>query len=239
MIAPGRISPGALWVRQEITSLSVHLKPAFYKGKGQNWWGGCSLTDPNSLSGKSGDVVASRHGHARRRDRGPHDDEGRSDALAGGRRAVGRTPAAVGHHQAAQEAGPAPAGRSPDLRRPDLAGAHRQPVGGAAARVRPQVHGPRAVPRMGRARLLRTGLGPVARGLRRRGGPRLAVAGRRRVPRQGPAREKGGPGEAEATGRNPTDRGKCGTKRHLLTTGEGLPLAVVLSGANRTDMKKL
>jgi len=28
-------------------------------------------------------------------------------------------------------------------------------------------------------------------------------------------------------------------KRHLLTEGKGIPLAVVLSGANRTDMKKL
>ncbi len=57
--------------------------------------------------------------------------------------------------------------------------------------------------------------------------------------RESPARQKGGPGEAEATGANPTDRGKCGVKRHLLTDGGGLPLAVVLSGANRTDMKKL
>ena len=57
--------------------------------------------------------------------------------------------------------------------------------------------------------------------------------------RQGAAGEKGGPGEAEATGRNPTDRGKCGAKRHLLTDGRGVPLALVLSGANRTDMKKL
>ncbi len=57
--------------------------------------------------------------------------------------------------------------------------------------------------------------------------------------RQGPAGAKGGPGEAQATGANPTDRGKCGSKRHLLTEGQGLPIALVLSGANRTDMKKL
>jgi putative transposase len=65
------------------------------------------------------------------------------------------------------------------------------------------------------------------------------VAGGGWVHRQGAAGEKGGPGEAEATGANPTDRGKCGSKRHLLTEGRGIPLAVVLSGANRTDMKKL
>ena len=57
--------------------------------------------------------------------------------------------------------------------------------------------------------------------------------------RQGPAGAKGGAGEAQATGANPTDRGKCGSKRHLLTEGKGLPVALVLSGANRTDMKKL
>ena len=67
----------------------------------------------------------------------------------------------------------------------------------------------------------------------------MGVAVGRRVHRQSPARHKGGPGEAEATGANPTDRSKCGSKRHLLTEGQGIPLATLLSGANRTDMKKL
>ena len=57
--------------------------------------------------------------------------------------------------------------------------------------------------------------------------------------RQGPVRQKGGAGEAEATGRNPTDRGKPGTKRHLLTEAKGIPVAVLITGANRHDMKKL
>lgn len=43
----------------------------------------------------------------------------------------------------------------------------------------------------------------------------------------------------EATGPNPTDRGKQGTKRSLLTEGHGIPLAVVVAGANRHDMKLL
>ncbi len=42
----------------------------------------------------------------------------------------------------------------------------------------------------------------------------------------------------EQTGRNPTDRGKLGTKRHMLFDGRGVPLALVLSGANRHDQKK-
>lgn len=40
-----------------------------------------------------------------------------------------------------------------------------------------------------------------------------------------------------ATGPNPTDRGKRGTKRSTLCEGHGLPLAVVVAGANRHDMK--
>jgi transposase len=47
--------------------------------------------------------------------------------------------------------------------------------------------------------------------------------------------EKGGP----ATGLNPTDRGKAGTKRHIVTDARGTPLGVVLSGANRHDSTQL
>jgi len=41
------------------------------------------------------------------------------------------------------------------------------------------------------------------------------------------------------TGPNPTDRAKCGTKRHLLIDGNGAPLGLHLSSANRHDMKGL
>lgn len=43
----------------------------------------------------------------------------------------------------------------------------------------------------------------------------------------------------DATGANPTDRGKKGTKRSLLTDGAGIPLALIIEGANRHDMKLL
>jgi putative transposase len=43
----------------------------------------------------------------------------------------------------------------------------------------------------------------------------------------------------EATGPNPTDRGKQGPKRSVLTEGPGIPLAMVVAGANRHDMKLL
>jgi putative transposase len=39
------------------------------------------------------------------------------------------------------------------------------------------------------------------------------------------------------TGPNPTDRGKRGTKRHLLTDKNGMPLSVVITAANTHDMK--
>lgn len=39
----------------------------------------------------------------------------------------------------------------------------------------------------------------------------------------------------EKTGKNPTDRAKSGTKRHVLTDRRGVPLAVTLSGANIPD----
>lgn len=39
----------------------------------------------------------------------------------------------------------------------------------------------------------------------------------------------------EVTGRNPTDRGKQGSKIHLLVDKRGAPLAVVITGANRHD----
>jgi putative transposase len=42
-----------------------------------------------------------------------------------------------------------------------------------------------------------------------------------------------------ATGNNPTDRAKMGTKRSMLTDGAGIPLAVAIEGANRHDSKLL
>ena len=41
----------------------------------------------------------------------------------------------------------------------------------------------------------------------------------------------------EKTGANPTDRGKRGVKRSLLTEAQGLPVGVAVDGANRHDMK--
>ena len=39
------------------------------------------------------------------------------------------------------------------------------------------------------------------------------------------------------TGSNPTDRSKLGTKRHILTDKDGIPLSVVISSASTHDIK--
>jgi putative transposase len=43
--------------------------------------------------------------------------------------------------------------------------------------------------------------------------------------------------EGKKTGPNPTDRAKCGVKRSLLTERQGVPVGLVVAGANRPDMK--
>jgi Transposase DDE domain len=48
-------------------------------------------------------------------------------------------------------------------------------------------------------------------------------------------RERAGQRGGELTGPNPTDRGKPGTKRHVLVDANGIPLAILLSAANVHD----
>jgi transposase len=47
------------------------------------------------------------------------------------------------------------------------------------------------------------------------------------------------PGGGEQTGKNPTNRGKLGTKHHIVVDRHGLPLAVTVSGSNVHDSKLL
>ena len=44
-------------------------------------------------------------------------------------------------------------------------------------------------------------------------------------------------GGGRPTGPNPTDRGKGGVKRSLLTEAQGIPVGLAVDGANRHDMK--
>jgi Transposase DDE domain len=48
-----------------------------------------------------------------------------------------------------------------------------------------------------------------------------------------------GPGVGDLTGANPVDRGKPGSKYHLLIDATGIPLAVGLSAANTHDSQLL
>lgn len=84
------------------------------------------------------------------------------------------------------------------------------------------------VDRRGRIRsFLAHGVDPI----RRTQGDRLVLAV------DGWSNDQGAPGGLKKTGANPTDRGKQGVKRSLLTEAAGIPLAVVIDGANRHDMK--
>src|SRR5213595_2240713 len=49
------------------------------------------------------------------------------------------------------------------------------------------------------------------------------------------ASEKGG----SETGPSPVDRGRRGSKHHLLVEGSGIPLAWTLTGGNRNDITQL
>ena len=46
-------------------------------------------------------------------------------------------------------------------------------------------------------------------------------------------------GGGEATGPNPTDRAKPGSKHHIITDARGIPLAATLTGANAADITEL
>jgi transposase len=45
-------------------------------------------------------------------------------------------------------------------------------------------------------------------------------------------------GGGENSGKNPTDRGKLGTKHHVLTDAQGIPLSVTATGSNEADVSE-
>ena len=46
-------------------------------------------------------------------------------------------------------------------------------------------------------------------------------------------------GGGEKTGKNPTDRAKLGSKHHILTDAQGIPMAVTVTGSNVPDINEL
>ena len=79
-------------------------------------------------------------------------------------------------------------------------------------------------------------LGPVAPGVASEIAPsgqaRFCPGGGRQL--LGPCGPRG-----KKTGPNPTDRRKAGSKHHLLTDAQGIPLTVILTEANRHDVTQL
>jgi transposase len=59
------------------------------------------------------------------------------------------------------------------------------------------------------------------------------------VPLGGGQQFRARPPRGKKTGPNPTDKAKAGSKHHLLTDAQGLPLAVILTGANANDITQL
>ncbi len=89
-----------------------------------------------------------------------------------------------------------------------------------------------AAARLARSRRVEATARAAARGAAGGRADRLVAGGRRRELHPS---EKGG----SATGSSPVDRGRSGSKYHLLTDGNGLPLAWTLTGANRNDGTQL
>ncbi len=134
---------------------------------------------------------------------------------------------------------PKPKGGRP--RAPDRCGPGRDPV--RAAHRHPVARGARRAGLLRQDVLAQAGRVACRRGLGR-AAPGAAGAAERRGtaglepggPRQ---RQPGGKKGGAEVGPNPTDRGRPGTKRHLVTDARGTPLGVALSGANRHDSMML
>ena len=109
-----------------------------------------------------------------------------------------------------------------------LSSSHRMSVGCYPSRVRQPEHLLSSLRRMDQSRSFQDDACRDAPVLRRTSRYPMAVG----IPRQ---RQREGAKRGGLTGPNPTDRAKLGTKRHVLTDGRGVPLAITLTGANVHD----
>lgn len=107
------------------------------------------------------------------------------------------------------------------------------PMENDAARVWFWFSGTRPFPEVGAARSVWATLEALPERIRRVTGDRLGVAGGRQCDGIRPCKR------GDCVGKNPTDRAKLGTKRHLHVDRHGIPLAVSLSGANDHDKTQL
>jgi transposase len=79
----------------------------------------------------------------------------------------------------------------------------------------------------------------VGASARRAPGPLAAGEPDRLEPSRGGLLFGARPKRGSETGPNPTDRGRAGSKHHLLVDGRGTPLAALLTAANRHDVTQL
>ena len=87
--------------------------------------------------------------------------------------------------------------------------------------------------RLARSRRVGSIVPSAARRATRSGPNRLVTRGCRFVIRAG---YRGGP---KKTGLNPVDRARPGSKHHVATDANGVPLSIILTGANRHDVTQL
>ena len=150
------------------------------------------------------------------------------------RQSLGTHRTAVAAGQAPEKQWPSACSQSRRIDRHPLRSPHRYPLGipapGNGMRQRHDLLAP--ITPMART-------GRVARGIRNPARPspprrRYRLVAHHRGQRIGPCRFWG-----QQTGPSPTDRRKRGSKHHILTDAQGIPLAFTLTGANRHDVTQL
>src|SRR5579884_3227446 len=158
-----------------------------------------------------------------------HGQAAASHHLAHPRRCVGRAPTPPPTRETTQHSRSASSALPPGDGWHSVRPPHRLSVEGPSPGIRVGLHLPPAVPRVRASRRLPAVVGHAADPVQ--GSPRHPVA--LAIPGQCDCQ---GPLGGAQTGPNPTDRGKLGTKRHTLTDQRGVPLAVLVTGANCHDM---
>ena len=156
--------------------------------------------------------------------------------VVGQRRAVGAgAAAAAAAAQGEARTDRAAAGaRSGGARRDRVRAQDRDQLEGAAPGARVWLRGHLL------AAAARVAAGPgVAAAASRRARPARPAGPAGLVASGGRQRERAGQASLEATGPSPTDRGKAGSKYHVLCDRNGLPLHALITGANTHDRRML
>ena len=135
--------------------------------------------------------------------------------------------------EAGEKRRPASRVQSPSADRDSLRAADRTPVATVAVGdgVRERIHVLAALSQLDAARSVAT--------IACRAAPRVELGRQDRLESRGPRQfdggcEKGG----DLIGPNPTDKGRAGSKRHLVVDAQGIPLAVLMTPANVHDCQR-